>query len=60
MIEERNTVNSQYSVNIDIVDRNQLNTLKPDKGALILTTNNLLYVGTGREWKQISFVTERQ
>jgi hypothetical protein len=57
-MERRQIINTQYAVNIDIVDRNQLNTLKPDQGALILTTNNLLYVGTGREWKLISFETK--
>lgn len=59
MIEERNTVNSQYAVNIDVVDRNQLSTLKPEAGALIMNKDGVLYVGTGREWKIISFETER-
>lgn len=59
MIEERNTVNSQYAVNIDVVDREQLNTLKPEIGALIMSAEGILYVGTGREWKIISFEKAR-
>lgn len=59
MIEERNTVNSQYAVNIDVVDRLQLSTLKPEIGALIMSAEGILYVGTGVEWKIISFETER-
>lgn len=54
MINERNIKNSQYAVNIDIVDAKEIRNLLPEIGALVMSTDGKLYVSDGRSWLQIT------
>ncbi len=54
MINERNIKNSQYAVNVDIVTVEELETLLPEMGALVMSTAGKLYVGDGFSWVQIT------
>lgn len=46
--------NSQYAVNIDVVEYRDLQTLEPEIGAMVMDTRGNLYVGNGEGWTQIN------
>ena len=51
---KRRIQNSQYSLNADIVSKEELPNFLPELGVLIMTEEGNLYVGNGQEWVSIA------
>ena len=54
MSQPRRIRNSNYAINIDIVEESELETYYPELGALLMTTSGKLFYGNGEGWLLIT------